>query len=387
MCAGALSKDGAIASRARSWWPEGGNQGDVLASAVLTLLIIAGISSYLVRRKKTGHARTALPPGPTGLPLLGSLPFLGPDLHRSFAELAKAYGPVMSIRLGTKLCLVVSSPAAAKEVLKDLDAIFANRDVPASAKVINYGGRGIGWNGSLASWRVLRKMTVRELLNTSTVNAFYSLRRSEVRRMVREVHRMCGTPVQVWAKTSLTSLDVITNMMWGSTVQGEERSQVGKEFSEVVTEINDLLGVPNVSDLIPALARFDLQGVERRMKRLHVLCDKILSKIIDMRVRDAGNGGGEGGEEKKGGGNRGKDFLQVMLDAVESTAEAPLTVDNLKAIMMASRIDRATHRTGELAAEISSLWAVGQHLSKLGSPMGRAIFGQKWAYWAILHRC
>lgn len=80
-----------------------------------------------------------LPPGPRGIPLLGSLPFLDPELHSYFAGLAKAYGPILSMKLGTKLAVVISSPALAREVLREQDKTFANRDVLAVARVLAYG--------------------------------------------------------------------------------------------------------------------------------------------------------------------------------------------------------------------------------------------------------
>lgn len=309
-----------------------------VALKILLAITAAAICSYFTCRKKTGQGLPPLPPGPRGLPLVGSLPYLRPDLHRCFADLAKEYGPVMSLRLGTRLCLVVSTPAAAKEVLKDHDAVFANRDIPAAATAMFYGGRDVGWNNHPANWRVLRKVCVRELMNPSTINAFYPLRRSEVRRMVREVYQRCGTPVQVGEEAFLTLLDVMTNMLWGSTAGGEERSRVGKEFREVIREISELLSVPNVSDLVPALAPFDLQRVERRTKRLHEWYNDMLSKIIDTRVRDVGEG--VDGERWK---SCGQDFLQVMLDVVEKgRAEAPLTVDHVKAVMLVCNLQNCS---------------------------------------------
>ena len=42
-----------------------------------------------------------LPPGPSGVPVLGYLPFLGENLHQQMAELAKKYGPLVHIQLGS----------------------------------------------------------------------------------------------------------------------------------------------------------------------------------------------------------------------------------------------------------------------------------------------
>ncbi|CAM8997733.1 unnamed protein product [Rhodiola kirilowii] len=102
------------------------------------LILIIRIRSILSSRKKM---EAPLPPGPRGVPLLGSLPFLDPELHSYFAELGRQYGPILKLQLGMKLAIVISSPATAREVLKDHDIIFANRDVPVAGLAATYGGQ------------------------------------------------------------------------------------------------------------------------------------------------------------------------------------------------------------------------------------------------------
>ena len=93
------------------------------------LLIFA--TRYLNKPKLT------LPPGPTPWPLIGSLHLLGTDPHRALADLARTYyGPLMSIRLGQRLCVVASSPEAAKELLKLQDANFCSRPPLRAAQLI-----------------------------------------------------------------------------------------------------------------------------------------------------------------------------------------------------------------------------------------------------------
>ncbi|KAF6163099.1 hypothetical protein GIB67_013798 [Kingdonia uniflora] len=66
---------------------------------------------------------------------------------------------------------------------------------------------------------------------------------------------------------SLATLNMLTSMMWdGAELDGGERT--GKEFRQMVNEVVEPLGNPNISDLFPVLARFDIQGVEHKMKRL-----------------------------------------------------------------------------------------------------------------------
>ncbi|CAA7391704.1 unnamed protein product [Spirodela intermedia] len=326
------------------------NPPEELGKLVLTLFVVvaaaAAVICVLWWGKKKGRG---LPPGPMGLPLLGSLPFLRPDLHCQFVELAAQYGPVMSLRLGTKLCVVVSSPAGAKEMLRDRDAVFAFRDVPVSAAVITNGAQEIGWNNDPESWRFLRKVTVRELLSSSSFDGFYALRKREVRRAVRELYERCGTVVTVGEALFQTLLDLMLSMLWGSTLEGEERTRVGREFREVVHKITENLGVPNVSDFIPALAPLDLQRVARRMKKLAIWCDSILDRIIDKRV-NLGKGEGAG---------KTKDFLQVLLDVVDKKeSELPLTIEHVKGVFLDIIVAATDTTTGTME------WAMAEMMEK-----------------------
>lgn len=287
-----------------------------LAAALLAVLLYAALLRWWRR-----SASKALP-GPAGLPLVGSLPFLDPDLHTYFARLAAAYGPIFSIRLGAKLGIVISSPALAREVLKDQDAVFANRDVPAVARVIAYGGADIAWNPNGPTWRMLRRVCVSEMLGPASLDAVYGLRRQEVRSTVHHLYSHAGAPVDVGAQLFLTVMNVITSMLWGGTMEGEERSAVGKEFRELVAEITELLGRPNLSDFFPVLARFDLQGMGRQMRTLLERFDRIFEPIIDRR--------------RKVGGGGAKDFLEYMLGLEKEgdDAKTPFTMVHVKALLM-----------------------------------------------------
>ncbi|RVW50685.1 Angelicin synthase [Vitis vinifera] len=128
-------------SDAWSWWWESTNSSDEFARVSLTFALISLVISWYAWMfiKNRGGAPPP-PPGPRGLPLLGYLPFLDPELHSHFADLARAHGPILKLRLGSKVGIVVTSPSLAREVLKDHDTIFANRDVPDLTNALQYGG-------------------------------------------------------------------------------------------------------------------------------------------------------------------------------------------------------------------------------------------------------
>ncbi|PPD76864.1 hypothetical protein GOBAR_DD26205 [Gossypium barbadense] len=252
----------------------------VIASSILWL-------TWMYLKSKKG--KPPPPPGPLGLPLVGNLPFLRPDLHSYFSELAHIYGPVVKLQLGSKLGILITSSSTAREVLKDQDMAFANRDVPVVAKVLT-GGRDIVWNPYGPEWRMLRKVCVIKMLSNATLDKVYSIRRQEVRETLGYLYSKAGSPVNVGEQMFLTILNVVTNMLWGGSMEGEARASLGAEFRQVISEVTELLGLPNVSDFFPALAPLDLQGAVKRIRKPAEKLDAIIDKIINQRLEEKQSG-------------------------------------------------------------------------------------------------
>lgn len=292
-------------------------------------IIVIALSSvvwYIWLYAKSKRQPHPLPPGPWGLPIIGNLPLLKPELHTYFQGLAKEHGPIFKLWLGSKLAIVVSSSEVAREILRTNDIIFANHDVPAVALINTYGGIDIAWSPYGPRWRMLRKLCVNRILSNVRLDSSVGLRRGETRRTVRFLADMAraGSQVNLGEQIFLTILNVVTQMLWGATVEEEEREIVGAEFLELVQEMNDLLMVPNISDFFPALNRFDLQGLAKRMRGLAQRLDRLFDRVINQRL-----GMGKGSEGK------GEDFLEVLLKIKDENDEKTnLNMNDVKALLM-----------------------------------------------------
>nr|XP_027080956.1 geraniol 8-hydroxylase-like isoform X1 [Coffea arabica] len=305
------------------------NVGDFLGYPTLVFMFIATWLAWILFNIARGQK--PLPPGPWGLPVVGNLPFLDPELHSYFSNLAKTYGPIFKLRLGGKVSVVIASPGMAREVLKDQDVTFANRDVPVVVTAMEYGGRDIVFTPYGAEWRMLRKVCVRDMLGHANLDAVYSYRRQEIHNTIKYLYSRKDSPVNVGEVMFLNVLNVITNMLWGGTIQGKERTNIGAEFMQVVAEVTKLLGKPNVSDFFPWLAWLDLQGAKKQMKVVTSKLENIFDKIIDQRTRIDG----QKGIGSSNGNTESKDFLQVLLRLKDAgDAKTPLTMDHVKALLM-----------------------------------------------------
>ena len=141
-------------------------------SLEITILVVASSLAILfyIWRKTTSR----LPPGPFGLPVLGYLPFLGKELHSDFATLAKRFGPIYTLQLGRRTCIIVNSSDVANVVVHEQDDTFANRAPPLVGLLLTYGGKNITWSDNNLYWRNMRKVLVYEVMSNKNMEASLS---------------------------------------------------------------------------------------------------------------------------------------------------------------------------------------------------------------------
>ncbi|KAF3963560.1 hypothetical protein CMV_012067 [Castanea mollissima] len=102
--------------------------------------------------KKNFSKNPPLPPGPFAWPIVGNFFQMGRQLHSILANLTKVHGPLMSLRLGTQINIIASSPEAAREVLKTHDRELSGRQSIGITKsykreevdFMDFEGKGIG---------------------------------------------------------------------------------------------------------------------------------------------------------------------------------------------------------------------------------------------------
>ncbi|KAL5538037.1 hypothetical protein UlMin_044522 [Ulmus minor] len=291
---------------------------------VVSTLFLAVLALLWLRRGS--KANPPLPPGPRGFPIVGYLPFLAGDLHRQFTQLSTLYGPIYKLWLGGQLCVVVNSPSLVKEVVRDKDVIFANRDPIIAIMVATYGGRDIVLSPYGPEWKKMRKIFVREMLSNTILDNLYSLRREEVKKSIKNVYEKIGEEIDIGDLGFVTVINAVMSMLWGGKLEGENVAIVdGVEFKRAAGKLMVLFGRPNVSDFFPAIAWLDLQGIERETREIKDLFEVMFDSAIEKR-RKLNNM-----EETRDGDER-KDFLQFLLELHD--AEMSITTDQLKALLM-----------------------------------------------------
>ncbi|KAL6640921.1 hypothetical protein ACP70R_019102 [Stipagrostis hirtigluma subsp. patula] len=293
----------------------------------LAWVLVSLLAAYLLNLL-LAHDRRGLPPGPRPLPIVGSLHLLGDQPHRSLARLAGAHGPLMSLRLGAVTTVVASSPEAAREFLQRHDAVFTTRSVPDATG--SHGKNSVVWLPNAPRWRALRKLMGAELFAPHRLDALQLLRREKAQELVDHVGRLAAreeaggeAAVDVGRVAFITSLNLVSRTVFSRDLTSLADDGGSREFQEVVTDIMEAVGSPNVSDFFPALAAADLQGWRRRLAGLFARLHRIFDAEIDRRIHDR-----DAGEPRK------NDFLDLLLDAAsrDDGSAAGLDRDTLRSM-------------------------------------------------------
>ncbi|CAL9764810.1 unnamed protein product [Musa acuminata subsp. burmannicoides] len=298
-----------------------------LTSTSFSLFLVLLVSLLLLKKNRSGGgARATLPPGPSKLPIIGSLHhLLGGLPHRSLTALSKKFGPVILLKLGEVPTLVVSSTEAAAEIMKTHDVSFASRPTNLNLQTATYGDRGVGFTSYGFHWRELRKMSIVELLSAKRVQSFRFIREEEVLNLVRSIVLLsnAGSTVNLSKKLVLLANDIGSRSVIGS------KCKYQKEFIRIVMQTLEAAGGFSLADLFPSWPIIKLlSGATFKMQMLHRDMDAILNSIIQERRERKSAEQPEEEEEEEA-------LVDVMLRVqAEGSLSFPLADEDMKAMML-----------------------------------------------------
>ncbi|KAF2298778.1 hypothetical protein GH714_027458 [Hevea brasiliensis] len=184
-----------------------------------------------IRNYKNGWKLT---PGPRPLPIIGNLHMLGNLLLRSLYHLAKEYGPIMSLRLGSVLNIVVSSSQAAKLFLKTNDVIFASHPKLQSS-LMSYDSKGMAFPKYGLHWSYMRKLSALHLLSVSKVESFAPMRREKLGLLVDSLKKAATAKevVDFSARFEAVRRNMTHKMVFGGSDDDELNYQNGANRADL----------------------------------------------------------------------------------------------------------------------------------------------------------
>ncbi|CAO2828992.1 unnamed protein product [Amaranthus hypochondriacus] len=233
--------------------------------------------------------------GPSGWPLLGTLPQMGSLAHRKLALMANSMGctRLMALSLGTTPVIISSNPDTAREILSSPS--FSDRPIKASASLLMF-ERAIGFAPHGTYWRHLRRISASYMFSPRRISGLEGIRQCLADAMSQKlVKEMKGKGfVELRGILQEVSLSNMLESVFGSNLGSE-----GEELGLMVREGYELISKFNLEDYFP-LGLLDFNGVKRRCHKLACRVNELLGNIIELGKYDV--------DLKKK-----NDFLSVLL--------------------------------------------------------------------------
>ncbi|XP_047977758.1 11-hydroxysugiol 20-monooxygenase-like [Salvia hispanica] len=290
------------------------------ASVLVSLALVAAWLIYTRWSDSRRRQRNKLPPGPPCHPIIGNMLQLGPNPHKSLANLSKTYGPLMFLKLGSQSVIVASSPETAKEVLQKHGHVFTTPFTPNAVCVHGHGDVSMAMLPAASDiWKKIRRIAREKLFSSPALHATQDIRRERLRKLNDYINTCSGEgrPMNVGEATFTTMF----NLMFATffSIEIIQYGVINKEFQEHVKAITRYMAVPNVADFFPIFAPLDPQGLRRKLTHHFGSLLELVQSLIDQRLQ----------ERTTSSYHKKSDFLETLLDLSQGN-EYDLSIKEIK---------------------------------------------------------
>lgn len=261
------------------------------------------IPFFLLIFKQLVPKSTNLPPGPRRWPLLGNLLQIGKTPHVSLAKFAQIHGPLISVKLGTQLVVVASSPASAAEILKSQDRLLSVRSVPkvATYELSVIDQHSIVFSSDLSNqWKFLRAFCRTHLFSPKAVESQAALREKKVSEMMNFLRSRKGETVKISEILFGTILNTLGNLFFSKDLCDLDYETNTSGIKHVIRKFVELGAMPNISEFYPLFDALDLQGLRKQTEIYQNRLVNIWSEIVK--------------EKRQAISRSSSDFLDAMID-------------------------------------------------------------------------
>ncbi|XP_072996086.1 cytochrome P450 89A2-like [Typha latifolia] len=257
------------------------------------------------------NGKLSLPPGPPFIPIFGNflvfrLPVTIQNIEPVLRSIRARYGPVFTLRVGSRPSIFVADRALAHRALVCDGAAFSDRPEPVPAeRIFSADGHVISSAPYGPLWRLLRRNLITEILHPSRVKTFSTGRRWVVRVLADRLQAQPDAPVVESLQFAMFCLFVL--MCFGEKLDEETIKNV--EISQRGFLLYSLK--LTVLSILPRISRFVFRNrIKRAMELQQTQKDAVMPLIqarIEFKKRKS---------EQKIDEEEGKRFLHSYVDSL-----------------------------------------------------------------------
>ncbi|KAJ1270853.1 hypothetical protein BS78_06G082800 [Paspalum vaginatum] len=259
------------------------------AVAAAAVAVAVAVARYNLR-----YRGLRLPPGPPGWPVVGNLfqvAFSGKLFIHYIHDLRREYGPILTLRMGERTLVIISSAELAHEALLEKGREFASR--PRESKTRNiFSSNKFTVNSAVygPEWRSLRRNMVSGMLSTTRLREFGHARRRAMDRFVARMRAEAaaspdGASIWVLRNARFAVFCILLDMTFGLLdLQEDHIVQIDAVMKRVLLQVG-----ARMDDYLPFLRSFFWRHQRRALAVRREQVDTLLPLINRRRaiLRDA----------------------------------------------------------------------------------------------------
>ncbi|XP_010452364.1 PREDICTED: cytochrome P450 77A4-like [Camelina sativa] len=261
----------------------------------LFAIIVSGFVFILTRwssSKPKGGLN--LPPGPPGWPVVGNL-FQFARSGKSFfeyaEELKQKYGGILTVRMGTRTMIILSDANLVHEALIKRGALFATRPAESPTRTI-FSCDKFTVNAAKYGpvWRSLRRNMVQNMLSSTRLKEFGSLRQSSMDKLIERIKseaREHKGLIWVLRNARFAAFCILLEMCFGIVMDEASIDKMDEIMKTVLMTVD-----PRIDDYLPILAPFFSKERKRALEVRREQVDYVVG-VIERRRRAIQNPGSD----------------------------------------------------------------------------------------------
>ncbi|KAI3757141.1 hypothetical protein L6452_04675 [Arctium lappa] len=239
------------------------------SSTIFTALIFTTLSSaffFLFRRLKSTPLN--LPPGPPGWPIVGNLLQVagsGKPFFQYVRELLPKYGPILTLKMGTRTMIILSQADLVHEALIQKGQVFATRPAENPTRGV-FSCNKFTVNAALYGpvWRSLRRNMVQNALSASKLKTFRNVRMTAMDKLVDRLKMEAEVQngvVSVLKNARFAVFCILISMCFGVEMDEKTIEKIDEMMKTVLITLD-----PRLDDYLPLLRPFFSKQRKRAME-------------------------------------------------------------------------------------------------------------------------